>query len=600
MPQKDENLDMLGAGEATNFWDPQNPPLFVSPSNSAPSEKLVPYLSLLFPNVPERAKHNNVLLKHEELDSIEEHLNYREYCSDYDVTIVIDEGAGIEDQVRANLENIGRKARVNCAFSCCILTIVNRSHAKAAVGLARLILKHLGRWWDIVGDWWNTTTNHIPDPVSDFYTHFTHVEPSLEILLACQSNEADASFIERYSEPLCEALGMSTVPSLAIESANSDDIRKLFHDCINWLAGTYLRVNTVVGVNNSPDTYSVDILNFDSTVDNLLHLADNLSAKRYPVTKEALYQSAKMKTSVIILQLRLLQYLLNNRQILRRPTQKDIDDMNRHLAGDVDRAQRLCPDLGIKRLDLKRFPFSFNPLVFDGFTVEIENEIRHYQRILNRPEIDHLPVQLGSREAREAIVRATYAIVHYTEPETLGPISGQFEVSQDLKIELPKRALYTLMGDGKITFDHRDLSGYIQPLAPNVPIMLAPLHRRSIPLEWIADISGLSEYRNILQDQLAPANYNPRTTLGGEIEFDFIYDAEIRQIARKIKVPHEDDINLLVWNILKAKRQRRVEKPLVRNQRHSYRSMHVVRRELGPPEKWVGLHDKLSDLDVNE
>uniref|UniRef100_A0A060TDH1 ARAD1D00264p n=1 Tax=Blastobotrys adeninivorans TaxID=409370 RepID=A0A060TDH1_BLAAD len=583
MPQTGENLDTLGAGEAPNFWDPQNPPLFVSPSNSVPSEKLVPYLSLLFPNVPERAKHNNVLFKLGELDSIEEHLNPQAYCSDYDVTIVIDQGAGIEDQVRANLENIGRKARVNCAFSCCILTLVNSPHAKAALGLAMLIRDHLGRWRTICDNWADTTTTVMSNPVSDFYTYFTHFEPSLEILLACQSNEADASFIEYYSELLCDALGMSTVPSLAIESANSDDIRKLFHDCITWLAGTYLRVNTVIGVNNSPDTYSVDILNFDSTVDNLLHLADNLDDKHCPVTKEALYQSAKMKTSVIILQLRLLQYLLDLPQGRTCPTQEEIDDMNRHLAGDIDRAQRLCPDLGIKRLDLERFP-ELDLLPVQRFAAAIPNEIQKYQDILDRQEIHDLCVHLTPHEA---IVYATYAIVHHTTPLTFGPISNQFTFSQDLTIKLPKRALCTLMGDGNIKFTMDEQLLYLRGFPRKVAMMDVELNRKSIRLEWINNPLDLANDRGISPNQLTQANYNPSTTLGGHIKFRYIRIEFLRQIAREIEVPSGGDAHLLVWNILKKKRQARKKKFLLRDQRHTYRSMHVVRRELGRPENWI-------------
>uniref|UniRef100_A0A060T8K6 ARAD1D12232p n=1 Tax=Blastobotrys adeninivorans TaxID=409370 RepID=A0A060T8K6_BLAAD len=587
MPEKDENLDILGAGEATNFWDPQSPPLFVSTSKAGSSKKIVPYLSLLFPNVPERAKQNNVLLESGEVDSIEEYLDSQAYCSDYDVTIVIDQGADKEDKVRTNLENIGRKARVNCAFSCCILTMVNDPHDHAARYLVWLIRDQLGPWRPMVRSWGSTKTTLMSGPVSDFYTYFTHFMPSPNVNDDRQSKEGDDSFIELYSKPLCRALGMSPVPSLAIESANSDDIRKLFHDCITWLAGSYLRVDTVVGVNNSPDTYSVDILNFDSTVDNLLHLADELGAEQYPVTREALLLSAKMKTSVIILQLRLLKYLLNNRQVLRRPTQEEIDDMNRHLAGDIDRAQKLCPDLGIKRLDLERF-HKLDVVTLRGFADDISNEISHYHKILNRRDIRVLHSKISPRDA---IVCATYAIVYHTDPLTFGPISEQFTVPPDLTIQLPKRALCTLMGDGNITVNENELGVYFRGFPQNTSMMDVDLQHEHIRLEWIEDPPVLAIDRGISPNQLTQENYNPSTTLGGHIKFRYIRIEGLRAIAQEINVPSEGDANLVAWNILRKKKQRSlIDDQNNRPPKRSYRSTPAALAtwaELGSPPKWL-------------
>uniref|UniRef100_A0A060TE60 ARAD1D49302p n=1 Tax=Blastobotrys adeninivorans TaxID=409370 RepID=A0A060TE60_BLAAD len=586
MPEKDENLNILGAGEATNFWDPQNPPLFVSSSNSAPSKKIVPYLSLLFPNVPERAKQNNVLLESGEVDSIEEYLDSQAYCSDYDVTIVIDQGADKEDKVRTNLENIGRKARVNCAFSCCILTMVNDPHEHAA-RLLWLFLVMLGRWLDIMDRWGSAKTTLMSGPVSDFYTYFTHFKPSPKVKDNRQSKEGDASFIEIYSKPLCRALGMSPVPSLAFESANSDDIQKLFHDCITWLAGSYLRVDTVVGVNNSPDTYSVDILNFDSTVDNLLRLADELGAQQYPVTREALLLSAKMKTSVIILQLRLLQYLLDLPQGRTCPTQEEIDDMNRHLAGDIDRAQRLCPDLGIKRLDLERF-HKLDVLTLRGFADDIPNEISHYHKILNRRDIRVLHSKISPRDA---IVCATYAIVYHTDPLTFGPISKQFTVPPDLTIQLPKRALCTLMGDGNITVNENELGVYFRGFPQKVPMMDVDLQHEHIRLEWIEDPPVLAIDRGISPNQLTQENYNPSTTLGGHIKFRYIRIEGLRAIAQEINVPSEGDANLVAWNILRKKKQQvLIDDQNNRPPKRSHRSTPAALStwvELDRPQNWI-------------
>uniref|UniRef100_A0A060T4U1 ARAD1B05852p n=1 Tax=Blastobotrys adeninivorans TaxID=409370 RepID=A0A060T4U1_BLAAD len=588
MPQKDENLDTLGAGEAINFWDPQNPLLFVSPSNSAPSRKIVPYLSLLFPNVPERAKQNNLLLKSGELDSIEEYLDSQAYCSDYDVTIVIDQGAVIEDQVRANLENIGRKARVNCAFLCCILTSVNFPHEHAA-RLLWLILIRLGRWLDIMDRWGSTMTTLMSGPVSDFYTNFTHFEPSPNVSEDRQAKEGDASFIEIYSKPLCRALGMSPVPSLAFESANSDDIRKLFHDCITWLAGSYLRVNTVVGVNNSPDTYSVDILNFDSTVDNLLQLANKHGVEQYPVTREALLLSAKMKTSVIILQLRLLQYLLEHPQVCTLPTQDHIDDINRHLAGDIDRAQRLCPDLGISHLDLERFPqFDFDILEVESFAGDIQREIEYYQDMLDRQDIRVLHSKISPRDA---IVCATYAIVHHTRPLTFGPISYGYSVPQGFSLRFRGRAVSTLMGNENITLAGDKVSSYLQKFLPEISMMDVDLQLEHIRLEWIDNPPVLAIDRGIPLNRLTQADYNPESTLHRHIKFRYLSYAGLREIARVVNAPDVGYIHLLAWNILRKKKQRLlISDQSNRPPERSHRSTPAALStwvELGRPQKWI-------------
>lgn len=46
---------------------PDTDPLFVSPSDQGPSDKIASCLSVVFPNVPERAKQNNILLTKKEI-----------------------------------------------------------------------------------------------------------------------------------------------------------------------------------------------------------------------------------------------------------------------------------------------------------------------------------------------------------------------------------------------------------------------------------------------------------------------------------------------------------------------------------------------------
>uniref|UniRef100_A0A060T6E3 ARAD1C13464p n=1 Tax=Blastobotrys adeninivorans TaxID=409370 RepID=A0A060T6E3_BLAAD len=571
-------LDMLNATDTD--------PLFVSPSNQKPSDNIAPYLSVIFPNVPERAKQNNILLTSEEVHCLEYYVTqFEQYCPDYDVTIVVDGGGLIEEEIRSTIIKLGLKEkRVDLMGESCVIVMNQFNHEFGAKELQKCanMLDSFRYWRSMALEWGETATEIKTGPICDFFDRFPQWAPSKlpkEFReLEYKEKRPDSGSVPLYTLDICEALGMTPAPTLAIEFANSDSFRKLFRDCIIWIVGALLQLNAVIGVDNSPDTYSVDILNVDLTVDRMMELARKLEGDQYTSTRDALYQVAKMKASIHVLQLKLLDYLLSHPELrTKKVTQQDIDNINRYLQGDVVLAQLLCPILGIRPLELSRFPV-LNLRRLQPFLNDIKNEILYYKEVM--AALEGTEVQMSPQEA---IVQCAHTIVFHTKPLIFGPISSDYILPQDVKLQIPVRALAGI-GNGHVEILPNELERYLCQLAPKQNIEEQTFKYTPILLEWINDPNGLAADRGIAVEKMSPAKYNSNKTLDGKIKFSYLTDKALHHIVLKelgLKDIHSREY--AIWMLLRNQVKQATKKPLLKIANRPNK----IQEELGYPWHWA-------------
>uniref|UniRef100_A0A060T4F4 ARAD1B03014p n=1 Tax=Blastobotrys adeninivorans TaxID=409370 RepID=A0A060T4F4_BLAAD len=571
-------LDMLNATDTD--------PLFVSPSNQKPSDNIAPYLSVIFPNVPERAKQNNILLTSEEVHCLEYYVTqFEHYCADYDVTIVVDGGGLIEEEIRSTIIKLGLKEKsVDLVGESCVIVMNQFNHEFGAKELQKCanMLDSFRYWRSMALEWGETATEIKTGPICDFFDRFPQWAPSKlpkEFReLEYKEKPPDSGSVPLYTLDICEALGMTPAPTLAIEFANSDSFRKLFRDCIIWIVGALLQLNAVIGINHSRDTYSVDILNFDLTVDRMMELARKLEGEQYSSTRDALYQVAKMKASIHVLQLKLLDYLLSHPELrTKKVTQQDIDNINRYLQGDIVLAQLLCPILGIRPLELTRFSMiSFYDL--QPFTNDIKAELTYYKKVLT--ELYDCKIQM---HPQEAVIQCAHILVFHAIPLTFGPVSKKLILPQGAKIEIPIRALAGI-GDGYVEIRQNDLQRYLHVIAPKQNIEEQTFKYTPIPLEWINDPSGLAADRGIAVEKMSPAKYNSNKTLDGKIEFRYLTDKALHHIVLKeLGLKEITSREYASWMLLRNQVKQATKKPLLKIANRPNK----IQQELGYPWHWA-------------
>uniref|UniRef100_A0A060T4H6 ARAD1B03586p n=1 Tax=Blastobotrys adeninivorans TaxID=409370 RepID=A0A060T4H6_BLAAD len=571
-------LDMLNATDAD--------PLFVSPSNQKPSDNIAPYLSVVFSNVPERAKQNNILLTTKEVHCLEYYVTqFEHYCADYDVTIVVDGGELIEEEIRRTIIKLGLKEQnVHLVGGSCVILMNQLPHELAANELYKRVtqLTEFLYWQPMAESWGETVIEIAPGLVCDFFDRFPQWNPSHDPekarKMVDKTKRPDASSAPPYSSSIYKAFGMTPAPTLAIESANSDEFRKLFYDCIIWIVGALLQLNAVIGINNSRDTYSVDILNFDLTVDRMMELARKLEGEQYASTRDALYQVAKMKASIHVLQLKLLDYLLSHPELrAKKVTQQDIDNINRYLQGDVVLAQLLCPSLKIRPLELSRFP-KINFRELQPFLNDIKAELRYYKKSLT--ELHDCQVHM---RPEEAILQCAHALVFHAIPMTFGPVSKEFILPQGAKVEIPIRALAGI-GNGYVDFSSDHLENYLCKLSLEQDIEEQTLKYTPILLEWINDPNGLAADRGIAVEKMSPAKYNSNETLDGKIKFRYLTDKALHHIVLKelgLKDIHSREY--AIWMLLRNQVKQATKKPLLKIANRPNK----IQEELGYPWHWA-------------
>lgn len=117
-------------------------PLYVSPSNQKPSDNIAHFLGYIFPMVAERAKQNNILLKKEEIHLLDYYINeFDDYCPDYDVTIVVDGGQSIAEEIQRTIVELGLKENnLELMGECCVIEMRNSTHEFAASGLLSALM----------------------------------------------------------------------------------------------------------------------------------------------------------------------------------------------------------------------------------------------------------------------------------------------------------------------------------------------------------------------------------------------------------------------------------------------------------------------------
>uniref|UniRef100_A0A060SXD9 ARAD1A12452p n=1 Tax=Blastobotrys adeninivorans TaxID=409370 RepID=A0A060SXD9_BLAAD len=561
-------------------------PLFVSPSNQEPSDNIAPYLNVVFPNVPERAKQNNILLTTKEVHHLKYYLTQFDcYCPQYDVTIVVDGGGLIEKEIQSIMIELGFEKRDvwRVGESCTIL--LNRfTHEYAANGLIddATDSNKFGYWKRMALPWGKTLTEIKAGPICDFFGRFPlwaqSQFPEKFRKMVYKEKRPDAGSVPAYTPRICKALGMTPAPTLAIESETSDDFRKLFHDCIIWVVGALLQVNAVIGVNNSPDTYSVDILNFDLTVERMVGLARKLEGEQYSSTRDVLYQVAKMKASIHVLQLKLLDYLLSHPELCEDTvTQQDIEKINRYLQGDIVLARLLCPSLNIRPLELSRFT-EINVVKLQPFLNDIKAELAYYKKVVN--EIDDCKIQM---HPQEAVVQSAHILVFHALPLTFGPISKKFILPQGAKVEIPIRALAGI-GKGHVEIGPNDLRNYLSEFSPKRKMEQQIYKYTPIPLEWINDPIGLAADRGIAVDNMSPTKYNSKETLDGEIKFRYLTDNALKQIlSKRHGIEGITSREYAIWMLIRSRTQNAIKKPLLKD----VEGQSNVQRELGYPWHWA-------------
>lgn len=516
--------------ESLDFIDP----LFVSPSNQEPSENIAPYLSFLFPTVPERAKQNNVLLTSKEIHCLEYYIEkFDSYCPEYDVTIVVDGGAMMEKEIESTVCKFRVKlCDVERVGECCIIRMRQFTHEYAAVQLyGNAALSDGFNHWRGMADTWGRTAIKIKtESVCTFFDSFPgwgqFQFPETFRKKTYMKKRPDFGSVPAYTYEICGALGMTPVPTLAIKSTIADNFRNLFHDCISFIVGALLQLNAVIGVNNSPETFSVDILNFDLTVNRMMKLARSLEGEQYSATRGVLHQVAKMKASIHVLQLKLLDYILSNPDLDEDGlTQQDVQTVNEFIREDLELAKELCPFLDIRPLELSRFP-EIDLDRFQPFLNDIKAELAYYERVLT--ELYDCKVQA---RPQEAVVQCTLILVAQTIPVMFGPTSKQYLHPQGSTVEIPIRALAGI-GDGYVNNSSEDLTIYMRRLSPEQKLEQQTYEYTPIPLEWINDPSSLAADRGIPVEQMSPAKYNPRETLCGKIKFRYLTDEALEHIVQ--------------------------------------------------------------------
>uniref|UniRef100_A0A060T241 ARAD1A04686p n=1 Tax=Blastobotrys adeninivorans TaxID=409370 RepID=A0A060T241_BLAAD len=564
-------------------------PLFVSPRNQEPSDNIAPYLSVIFPNVPERAQQNNILLTTKEAHCLEYYITqFDYYCPEYDVTIVIDGGRLIEKEIQSTIIELGLKEHnVHRVGESCVILMNQFTHEFGAKGLRDCAtdLETFRYWNPMALDWGETAVKIKTGPICDFFDRFPQWGqsqfPEKIWKRVYEKKHPDSGSVPTYTYDICRALGMTPAPTLAIEGANSDDFRKLFRDCIIWVAGALLQLNAVIGVNNSPETCSVDILNFDLTVDRMMALAHKLEGEQYTSTRQVLHQVAKMKASIHVLQLKLLNYLLCNPELSKEVTQQDVHKVNDFIREDIELAIELCPILGIRPLEFSRFP-EIDVDEVQPFLNDIKADLMHYKKVLN--ELYDCKVQM---HPQEAVVQCAHILVFHTIPLTFGPISKQFIPPQGAKVEIPVRALAGI-GNGYVDVSANCLQGYLRKFSPEQKIEERTFRHSEIPLEWIKDPGRLAANRGIAVQKMSPAKYNSRLTLRGKIKFRYLTDQALQHL---LQTPDAVNINIVddtsrkwaIWTLLRSQVQKATRNPLLED----VESQNNVEQELGYPWGWT-------------
>uniref|UniRef100_A0A060T5G4 ARAD1B06820p n=1 Tax=Blastobotrys adeninivorans TaxID=409370 RepID=A0A060T5G4_BLAAD len=554
-------------------------PLHVSPSSHKPSDKIAPYLNILFPNVPERAKQNNVLLTSKDLKLLEYYLtHFDDYCPDYDLTFVIDGGALVWKEIQDILKNLSMKSpEAHQMGDSCVIFMDQYTHEYAARALGGDALESDEfRYWKPMALFQMAASAKLnKEAVCDFFDQYPQWRPSRDAKITPEmvyEKLPDATSVPLYCFYICKKLGMDPIPTLAIQGTNSEDLRKLFHDCMLRIAGTLIQVNAVIGVNVSPDTYSVDILNFDLTIGRIMELAFMLKGKQYTATRAVLYQVAKMKASVHMLQLRLLEYLLCNDKLYGTP--EDVDDLNRYLQEDLNLAKEFCPHLGIR--PLSKFPEvdELNPFLSD-----VKADMIYCKEILAKLRNIRVPIC-----PQKSIAQCAYVLVCFTAPLSFGPISPDFILPKSSKVKIPRRA-FVGIGNGYVNIPSENLQSYLSNLSPKQRMEEKTCGYSEIPLKWINDPSGLATERGIPAEQMTPSNYNAKTTLGGEVKYCYLTDQALQSIVQtRYGIRNISGRELAIWTLIQCQAQEATKRPVAKMT--GFRNN--VQRELGYPWRWNG------------
>uniref|UniRef100_A0A060TBQ8 ARAD1B10406p n=1 Tax=Blastobotrys adeninivorans TaxID=409370 RepID=A0A060TBQ8_BLAAD len=559
-------------------------PLFVSPSNKKPSDRIAPYLNVIFPNVPERARQNNILLTTKELHWLDYYIDkFDYYCDDYDVTILIDGGASIEEEIQRTATNLDLKYRsVRQAWDSYVIVRMSstRNYAAGNLLMDAISSENFRYWQRLDGPWWAAEVES--GSICTFFDRFPQLRPSRDTKvtkdMVCKIKKCDDGSTLSWSDRICEALGISPAPTFAVECSISYDCRMLFYECIVWIVGALIQVNTVIGVNSSPDTYSVDILNFDLTVNRMMKLASDLEGEQHAAKRAVLYQVACMKSSVQILQLKLLHYLCSQGVNTERITKQDVDSVNLLLQEDIERAIELCPILGIRPLELRRFPV-ISVDQFHPFLNDIKADITYYEKVLT--ELEDFKLQMCPQEA---IAQCAHLLMSHTKPLTFGPISNHFTPDPGVKVKIPIRALAGI-GNGHVEISSDGLRRYLHGLTPYKYIEEQTYTYSPIPLEWINDPEGLAKDRCIPVEQMDSANYNPRMTLSGKIKFRYLTSQALQYIAQtRYGASDFNDREWVIWTLLRSQAQEQTKRALSTNK--EFRNK--VQQQLGHPWRWTG------------
>lgn len=171
-------------------------------------------------------------------------------------------------------------------------------------------------------------------------------------------------------------------------------------------------------------------------------------------------------------------------------------------------------------------------------------------------------------------------------PMTFGPISRNFIPPQDVKLQIPVRALAGI-GNGHVEIPPNKLEDYLCHFSPKQQMEQQTCKCKKIPLEWINDPHGLAVERGIPAEQMSPAKYDPRKTLGGKIRFCYLKDIALLHMlsAEKwIQVNENFSRKTVIWTLIQSQTKKATRKPLLKMV--EAQDEDEVRRELGPLWRW--------------